>query len=115
MTVDPRAILKEAGVDVSEVEEWAEALLPYWCVDCEDEHDWDVGRGYSAVDRELAEQASAAILALARLVAKYKYQRDLCSVDLCVAVHDADSRSGSSSLVIADLDRRWEEQTSCST
>jgi hypothetical protein len=48
-------------------------------------------------------------------VAKYKWQRDLCSVDLCIALTEPalldaeDQRCGSSSAVIADLDLRWAE------
>jgi len=49
---------------MSALEEYRMFLLPYWCPDCEDEHEWDVGRGYSELDRELAHLADAAIAEL---------------------------------------------------
>ena len=61
MTDDPRAILKAVGVECAEVDDYRSH--PLWV---------RTPHGELTIDRI---QADAAILALARLVAKYKWQR----------------------------------------
>ena len=73
---DPRAILKAAGVECPAVE----AL--------------DSAYGTRAWER--SQRDDAAILALARLVAKYKWQRDY--------LHDLGE------VTFADMERQWEER-----
>ena len=62
MTDDPRQILAEAGVECAEVDFWAETEE----------------RFVGDTECETNPEAADAILALARLVAKYKWQRDEC-------------------------------------
>ena len=89
MSDDPREILKEAGVECAEVDAYDQ-----------------VARHNGAFIGLVEEQeADAAILALARLVAKYKWQRDWgMTSDVRYVNHTDDTDE-------AYLDRRWDEYT----
>jgi len=93
MADDPREVLKAAGVECVEVDELWNDLAPYWCPDCHEEHE----REYSELNRRIAGDAVDAILALAQLVAKYKWQREIQVVG-CLDYNGA----------IARLDQYWE-------
>ena len=99
MSDDPRDILKAAGV------ECPEEVESYFRKHRDIASDELAGWPFGIVCRECANDA---ILALARLVARYGYQLNLACVDICILVEDG-PREGSSSAVHADLDRRWEE------
>ncbi|MFA6358858.1 MAG: hypothetical protein WCY09_09410 [Candidatus Omnitrophota bacterium] len=94
MTDDPRDILKEAGVEVPEVERWS-GLRPV--EDQLPKH--SVG---SVLLRQTKCIGGDAILALSRLVAKYRWQRD-------TVMADWESQEGPGWGDVAGLDRRWEE------
>lgn len=87
MSEDPREILKSAGVECAEVD----ALY----VDGR----YDMGK----VD----DYADDVILALARLVAKYKWQRD---EDIRIGYVGGDPAPDVFADAVADLERRWEER-----
>ena len=88
---DPRQILAESGVECADLDAFYA-------------HDWMANE----------DGVQAAILALARLVAKYKWQRDIQigneyhDGNEYMAVTDEDDVA----YVIADLDRRWAESQS---
>ena len=98
MSDDPRELLKEAGVECTEVDNVQKVV--------------DILDGFGPMDDFAAEIQAAsmmthlnelrvdAILALARLVAKYKWQRDYV-VDIAEEYGGCD---------FSDLDRRWEER-----
>ena len=102
MTGDPREILKEAGVECAEVDAVQKVV--------------DILDGFGPMDDFAAEIQAAsmmthlnelrvdAILALARLVAKYKWQRDWCMTSDVRYVNHTDDTDE------AYLDRRWEER-----
>ena len=91
---DPREILKAAGVECAEVEK-------YLRVKDEDAKMWE---GWNATN----DAGHECILALARLVAKYKWQRDGCARNLDAFPLTRDWRTGSFFTDhIADLDARW--------
>jgi len=102
MTDDPREVLKAAGVECHALDEYqpfrnrAKVSTAFAGT---------VIAGHAVVRQD---KADAAVLALARLVARYGYQLNLACVDICILVEDG-PREGSSSAVHADLDRRWEE------
>jgi len=97
MTDDPRDILKAAGVECPEVEAY-------------------VAQRDDAYDAEdyvrLCEFGSdAAILALARLAVKFKWQRDQTIVDWSWDVTDPGCRAGkdnTGATKLADLVARWQ-------
>jgi len=91
MTDDPRDILKALDVECHEVR--------VFCVYLDDYRE----KGYAAFTSEFAmELADSAVLALARLVVKYKWQRD--DMAEYVAAHDDEAAPG----VIAASDARWQ-------
>ena len=87
MTDDPRELLRAAGVECAEVDEYAAEASTH-------------GEEWRGIHLHLSD---AAILALARLVAKYKYQRDQVIDEIAtIPYENAGWR--------ADLERRWEER-----
>ena len=98
MTDDPREILKSVGVGCEELD-------AYWAIDYEfaEKRWW-----------EPADDVYPAILALARLVAKYKWQRDEALTQYAITVDgewglsDDERDGGFERDQLADLDRRWE-------
>lgn len=70
MADDPREILKAAGAECAEVEDYMFLREPVWCEECGRNHDIDMMTGLPVVRHD---DADAAILSLARLVAKYKW------------------------------------------
>ena len=82
---DPREILKSAGVECAEVDDWPLAIATI-----------KAHTGYP----NMADAMNDAILALSRLVAKYKWQRDF-------AVDVGEEYGG---LDFSDLDRDWERR-----
>lgn len=76
MMDDPREILQAASVECAEVDGFFDDLAPYWCQDCNEVHE----RVYSELNRRLAEDARAAILALARLVAELKADKTVTHI-----------------------------------
>ena len=94
MTDDPREVLKAAGVECAELDEFLTGRGPS---EWEDDDDLD-----------------AAFLALARLVAKYKWQLGRVLADE-VGVFDGGTDEWGNvvpddSRELADLDRRWNER-----
>ncbi len=100
---DPRDILKAAGVDETKARLKAGVQCP------ELDEFWDIDEPFiqpsDAVDKYLVvakpdfvTKADSAVLALAKLVAKYKWQREIQVVGLL-------DYNGA----IASLDRMWEE------
>lgn len=98
---DPREILRAAGVECAEVGVYRLAA-DRWEVDSHDNGD------------ESVNAADAAILALARLAAKYKWQRDECADDLgrklAVDYKYEAAKPFAAQDVIVDLNRRWDER-----
>jgi hypothetical protein len=112
MPDDPREILKAAGVDVPQ--EWNEYR-----------HALRVARGKCNSDRNdewnagqimMADAAGPAILALARLVAKYKWQRDDSLDEYAEVVdgewglHDDERDGGFQRQHVEDLELRWTKE-----
>ena len=95
MTDDPREILKAAGVECVEVATFREAA-DRWEVDSHDHGD------------ESVNAADAAIVALARIVAKDRGMLRLAWDDLDDDFPDEVSE-GDFEGYVADLDRRWSE------
>lgn len=100
---DPREILKAAGVECAEVDQYAAhpRLVRH-------------PHGELTIDKD---QADAAILALARRVAQYKWQRDECADELGRKLSaDYQYRSAKPFVaydVIVDLNRKWKEHDAC--
>ena len=96
---DPREILKAAGVEVPEVEEWWSGLGDHAQHFPDRDHDED----------EQMIAGDAAVLALSRLVARYKWQRDQA------ACHEWGGYTGPGAFAerenLAFLDRLWEERS----
>ena len=92
---DPRDILKAAGVECAAVDEWLQ--VPDVSID------------------DVSYHASAAILALTRLVAKYKWQRDQYETEIRRCYEALHAEFGNwppdaADEFFADLDHRWEER-----
>lgn len=103
MTDDPRQILDEAGVECPEVEEWLG--LEWWCVECNDSHEHTLDAGGRPYEFDVGD---AAVLALARLVAKLMPDMRL-ALRLLQLAHRRDLTLEEAQM-FADLDRRWEER-----
>jgi hypothetical protein len=99
---DPREVLKAVGVECAEVDGF---IARYG--EC------TIGREYSSDEGIVA--ADDTILALARIVAKYKWERDRAVDDLAGkgevlnAIHGHNTFPKDYGEIVFDLDRRWKE------